>query len=121
MKKYIKVVSSILICSLLISCNASTHLGVFTIAEPAKSEQDVNQWYLFYQDQFDAKNGDVSKPSNDYPLQATEGYDKAAKDWHEKVKKSLSYDIIGVAVIVGVVIYLKADPKRTQLSGIGIF
>lgn len=117
MKKWVKAVASILICSIFVSCSASTHPGVFTVEEPTTSEQDVHKWFLFYQDQFDARNGEVARPSVGYPLQAIEGYDKAEKDWKEKVYKNSQYDIVGAVIVVGFVIYILTDPKATRGGG----
>ena len=114
MKKYFRTIVSILISSMIMSCGASTHFGVFTVAEPSKTDQDVEKWFLFYQDQFDATNGKVSKPSDGYPLEATEGYLKAEKEWNQKVYNNSKYDTIGAIAVIGLVIYLLLDPSATR-------
>lgn len=108
-----KIIISILICSLLLSCSASTHFGIVTVSEPSKQEEDVHKWFLYYQDQFDATSGKVLQPSEDYPPQAFEGYQKALDDWKIKVsnKNSGYTPYIITAAVIGIYFIIKSSVK----------
>ena len=117
---FARIITPILICSLIISCSASTHYGVTTVAEPPKQESDVNKWFLYYQDQFDATSGKVSSPSEEYPIQAKEGYQKALENWKTKVKDKSS---ISTPIVVGLVIisiYLIAKLLKPSMNSNGL-
>ena len=73
-------------------------------------EGNADTWFNYYQDQFDAYEGDVIPPDNNYPNAATLGFEKALADWKVKDKKatkntilvSIGGGIVFAAVIVAV-------------------
>ena len=99
----------VLITSLLVSCSASQHAGVTTINEPPLVEDKLSTWLLYYQDQFDANEGNVIPPSNQYPQSAVRAYQRAKMNWDDKVQDAKSktvdaYIVLGVVVVLCVII-----------------
>jgi hypothetical protein len=80
----------VIITSLLVSCSASQHAGVTTITEPSPLEDNVVIWFQYYQDQFDANEGNVVPPTTQYPQSALRGYQQARMDWDGKIRDAKS-------------------------------
>ena len=103
--------------SILISCSASQHAGVTTIKEPSLSENDQNIWFSYYQDQFDALEGNVMPPGEQYPKSAHQGYEQAKDEWNKKVSRAkgrttLLYVCGGSALLVSVIYVLSFMSAR---------
>lgn len=108
MKTTGSIITVILITSILISCSASTHSGVVSVERPATTEMNAEHWFLYYQDQFDAFKGKVNIPTDAFPPQAFKGYEKAEKEWNEKVSSARIKNTLG-GIIVILIIYSILD------------
>lgn len=115
-----KFVALFIIGSMLVSCTASTHLGVVTVATPAMTEANAERWFLFYQDQLDAYNGKIDKPNDAYPQQAHEGYQRALDEWENKKmavqKEQTTLAIIGIGILVGLAVYLVTEAMNPDID-----
>lgn len=100
-----KIISIALICSMLISCAASTNNEIIKVDEPSKDQKDDNKWFRYYEYMFDSQNGKVDIPSDDYPNVALKAYKQAEKDWQYKIRQkkngSLNTIILIALVYVG--------------------
>jgi hypothetical protein len=94
----------ILVCSLLISCSASRHAGITNVKQPLFSEPNENKWFIFYQDRFDAFNGNVLAPTEQYPQSALDGYKRAKEEWEMKVQKMNNFTM--AFIVVGASLFL---------------
>jgi hypothetical protein len=83
----ISSISILLIFSLLLmSCAASQHAGVTYVNKPSMKETNEALWLSYWQDQFDAYNGNVVQPSTvEYNQSAINAYQRAKMEWDEKV------------------------------------
>lgn len=109
-----------LFTSLLVSCTASKHAGITTVNEPPITENNESAWFLYYEDQFDAKEGNVAAPSTQYPESAIRAHQRAMTNWKRKVQIAKERTIIayiGGGVIIGVIIKNILDPP---IGNIGI-
>lgn len=102
------IITAIIIVSMLMSCTASTHLGVVTVEKPPMTEMNLERWFLYYQDQFDAFKGKVQMPTDAFPPQALKGYEKAEKEWNEKVSNAHLKNTFGGIVVI-LIIYSVLD------------
>lgn len=68
----------------------SVHPGVTVVAKPPLAEKDEKKWFTYYQDQFDAYEGMVAMPSDEYPEIAKTAYYKAKKEREAKMNQSLN-------------------------------
>jgi len=105
---FAKVLIPILITSILTSCSASTHLGRTSIKEPSLDDMDSQKWFLYYQDQFDGLDGNVTLPTERHSTVAREAYQKAHEGWQQRVehihKDNLVLILMGGAVVAGIII-----------------
>ncbi len=112
MLKETRCVVPILITSLLVSCTASQHAGVATIHQPPLAENNDSTWFSYYQDQFDAYEGKVLPPGDQYPQAAQKAYQQAKKDRESKELNAFWGTVvvtglgIGVAVVLFSILYL---------------
>jgi hypothetical protein len=104
--------------SCLVSCSASRHAGVTTIKEPSLSEGNETIWLRYYDDQFDANEGNVLFPSSLHPQCAVDSYKSAKKNWDKKVieakrKEKLAYagaTIAGTVFIYAIINVILESP-----------
>lgn len=115
-----KYVAAVLIGCMLMSCSASTHLGVVTVATPAMTELNAERWFLFYQDQLDVYNGTIDAPTNAYPHQAHEGFQRALREWENKKmeldKAQTTLAIIGIGILIGVAVFLVSEAMNPDID-----
>ncbi len=87
----------------------STHPGVFTVPRPAMDEHHEEVWRVYYDDQFDALEGNVAMPGHEFPEAAKLGYYNAKKYWDKKVRdardahemnKGVAYVGIGIVALL---------------------
>ena len=100
-------VSAIIVSLLMISCAASKHPGITHVEKPLMEETNEGIWYNYWQDQFDAFNGNVISPSStEYQQGAVHGYQRAKMEWDGKVAQAglntsiILYGGLGVASLL---------------------
>jgi hypothetical protein len=73
-------------------------------------DDNETDWFTYYQDQFDGKEGNVVAPSSlQYPLSAVRAYQHAKVNWDEKKReaKNKSYTAgFFLVVINGILVYV---------------
>jgi hypothetical protein len=104
-KKFVRVIATILIVSVLVSCSASEHAGVTYKQRPAMTENNENVWFAYWEDQFDAQSGRVVAPPMEYPAVARSAYGRAQQEWNMKVQDaaantSTAYIVTAAAITV---------------------
>lgn len=67
----------------------SQHPGVAVVPKPSIQEKDDLVWADYYKDQYDAYEGHVMPPSDQYPESAKRGFYMAKKDWETKYAKAV--------------------------------
>jgi hypothetical protein len=107
--KLTRFIVPLIITSLLVSCATSQHAGVTTISEPTFETDNESTGFLYYQDQFDAKEGNVVLPPDQYPQASIRPYQRARVDWDQKkqqakVKTIAAYT--GISVSTAIFFYL---------------
>ncbi len=110
----------VLVATLLLSCSAAQHAGIVTVSEPPFSEDNESRWFSYYEDQFDAKEGNVEAPPAKYPA-ARHAYIRAKEEWDAKVQKATTKTAVVCLCGMGVflIVYAGAIIVSHSLSHTG--
>lgn len=75
------------------------------ISKLPKPEHKLNEevWRIYYEDQFDAFEGNVAMPTNEFPESAKLGYYNAKKHWDKLVRNAEINRQIGTRVLIGAI------------------
>jgi hypothetical protein len=78
---------SLILFLFMVGCTASQHAGVATIRKPQLTDNREAVWLSYWQDQFDAYEGNVVPPqSGTYPQVAIDAWQRAKLQWDHKVE-----------------------------------
>lgn len=66
-------------------------------------ETNEEVWRVYYEDQFDAFEGNVAMPTNEFPQSAKLGYYNAKKHWDKLVRNAEINRQIGTRVLIGAI------------------
>lgn len=105
--KLAKISTTIFLVTLFMSCSAASHVGQTFVNEPSINESNEQTWFTYYQDQFDAFEGNVLSPQDNYPKVARQAYQRASLDWNNKVssaKSSSQLLLIGGLILIPIII-----------------
>jgi len=108
-----KFILSFFLLLFFTSCSASNHAGVTYVDEPQLDVVDEQTWFTYYQDQFDAFEGSVLSPPENYPMVARQAYQRASVEWNDKVSSAKTNTMliwIGTLILVPTTIMLIAMP-----------
>lgn len=106
-----RVLLSVFVFTLFVSCSASNHAGITYVKEPPENTSDEQTWFSYYQDQFDAFEGNVLSPPENYPKVARQAYQRASLEWEEKLssasnKTMLAYIAAGILIPIAITLAL---------------
>lgn len=90
----------LLIFLFLGSCSASKHAGVTLVKEPSVGEVSEEKWIVYWQDQFDAKSGNVNPPYDEFPDVARRAYQKAKIEWDNRTTEARMNTLILVGCVI---------------------
>jgi len=84
------------------SCSASQHAGKTNVSRPSASETNEALWFTYWQDQFDAYEGNVVAPTTpQYPEVAIQAYQQAKAEWNHKADEAATKTKILLIVGLG--------------------
>lgn len=83
--------------------HVSKHSGVTNVPKPSMKETNEEAWRVYYEDQFDAFEGNVAMPTNEFPESAKIGYYNAKKNWDKLVRNAEINRQIGTRVLIGAI------------------
>ncbi len=81
----------------------SKHAGVTHVPKPSMKETNEEVWRVYYEDQFDAFEGNVAMPTSEFPESAKLGYYNAKKHWDKLVRNAEINRQIGTRVLIGAI------------------